>query len=134
MDSADVGMTSGGVVKLLFESYNFHDWRIVIFGAGHVAQALVHACCSWNAASFALIGAEWLAKLPQSSKLHTIQLAEPRIRRRATARRFRALYDDGSQNRSSDYAGNLQRRFEQAAYLGVIGSQAEQSAAARTTR
>ena len=37
----DVGMTCGGVVKLLFEAYNFHDWRIIVFGAGHVAQALV---------------------------------------------------------------------------------------------
>ena len=36
----DVGMTCGGVVKLLFEAYNFHEWRIVVFGAGHVAQAL----------------------------------------------------------------------------------------------
>ena len=30
----DVGMTCGGVVKLLFEAYNFHEWRIVVFGAG----------------------------------------------------------------------------------------------------
>src|SRR5262245_100551 len=39
----DVGMTCGGVVKLYFEAYNHCDWRIVIFGAGHVAAALA-AC------------------------------------------------------------------------------------------
>src|SRR5881227_4221453 len=37
----DVGMTCGGVVKLYFESHNVGRWRIVIFGAGHVANALI---------------------------------------------------------------------------------------------
>jgi xanthine dehydrogenase accessory factor len=35
----DVGMTCGGVVKLYFEAFNHQAWRIVVFGAGHVAQA-----------------------------------------------------------------------------------------------
>ena len=39
----DVGMTCGGTVKLFFETYNHCDWRIVVFGAGHVASAVV-AC------------------------------------------------------------------------------------------
>ncbi len=34
----DVGMTCGGTVKLFFETYNHSDWRIVVFGAGHVAS------------------------------------------------------------------------------------------------
>src|ERR1700687_4861837 len=37
----DVGMTCGGVVKLYFESHNAGRWRIVVFGAGHVANALI---------------------------------------------------------------------------------------------
>jgi xanthine dehydrogenase accessory factor len=37
----DVGMTCGGTVKLFFETYNHSDWRIVVFGAGHVAGAVV---------------------------------------------------------------------------------------------
>jgi len=36
----DVGMTCGGSVSLLLETYNIGVWKIVIFGAGHVAQAL----------------------------------------------------------------------------------------------
>ena len=39
----DVGMTCGGRVKLYFETYVAADWPIAIFGAGHVAQALVSA-------------------------------------------------------------------------------------------
>ena len=37
----DVGMTCGGTVKLFFETYNHAVWRIVVFGAGHVAAAVV---------------------------------------------------------------------------------------------
>src|SRR5882757_88916 len=35
----DVGMTCGGIVKLFFESFHVRRWEIVIFGAGHVANA-----------------------------------------------------------------------------------------------
>lgn len=40
---ADVGMTCGGTVKLYFEPHAARDaqWHIAIFGAGHVAQALL---------------------------------------------------------------------------------------------
>ena len=38
----DIGMTCGGLVKLFFEVYNRNDWHIVVFGAGHVAQAIVN--------------------------------------------------------------------------------------------
>jgi len=36
----DVGMTCGGTVTLFFESVHCNAWPIVIFGAGHVTQAL----------------------------------------------------------------------------------------------
>ena len=38
---AHVGMTCGGIVSLFFEPQFFKRWPIVIFGAGHVSQALV---------------------------------------------------------------------------------------------
>ncbi|MDA8744440.1 xanthine dehydrogenase accessory protein XdhC [Rubripirellula amarantea] len=37
----DIGMTCGGLVKLYFEVYNRDHWHVVVFGAGHVAQALL---------------------------------------------------------------------------------------------
>ena len=37
----DIGMTCGGVVKFFFEVFRPSSWPIAIFGAGHVAQALV---------------------------------------------------------------------------------------------
>lgn len=66
----DVGMTCGGVVKLFFEAYNRDDWHVVIFGAGHVAQALV-TCLLTLDCRISCIDArsEWLNKLPQHERL-----------------------------------------------------------------
>jgi xanthine dehydrogenase accessory factor len=36
----DIGMSCGGEVTLLFEHHHQKNWPVVIFGAGHVAQAL----------------------------------------------------------------------------------------------
>lgn len=36
----DIGMTCGGEVTYLFEHFNQNSWPIIIFGAGHVSQAL----------------------------------------------------------------------------------------------
>ena len=75
----DVGMTCGGVVKLLFEAYNFRDWRIVVFGAGHVAQALVRLVLLLECRVVCIDQRqEWLAKLPSSPKLRALTLHEPR--------------------------------------------------------
>ena len=42
----DIGMTCGGVVKFFFEVFRPCSWPIAIFGAGHVAQALVRILAS----------------------------------------------------------------------------------------
>ena len=75
----DVGMTCGGTVKLFFETYNHSDWRIVVFGAGHVASELVtclgrldcHVTCIDSRA-------EWLDRIPASGRLRKICASELR--------------------------------------------------------
>ena len=66
----DVGMTCGGIVKLYFEAFNVSRWNVVVFGAGHVANALttmlVHFDCHITCID---PRPEWLEKLPQSPKL-----------------------------------------------------------------
>src|SRR5215203_3677126 len=37
----DIHMTCGGAVTLFFDAHHARAWDIVIFGAGHIAQALV---------------------------------------------------------------------------------------------
>ncbi len=70
----DVGMTCGGVVKLYFEAYNLHDWHIVLFGAGHVAQALVSCLLSLHCRVTCIDPRrQWLDLLPNSPRLIKIQ-------------------------------------------------------------
>jgi xanthine dehydrogenase accessory factor len=75
----DVGMTCGGTVKLFFETYNYCDWRIVIFGAGHVANALVQ-CLGQLDCHVTCIDPrdEWLDKIADRPRLRKIRCDEPR--------------------------------------------------------
>jgi len=69
----DVKMTCGGAVKLFFESYHHAPWNIVIFGAGHIAQALVRTLLNLDCRLTSLdTRKEWLDKLPDSPKLNKI--------------------------------------------------------------
>jgi xanthine dehydrogenase accessory factor len=73
----DVGMTCGGIVKLYFEALNVARWNIVVFGAGHVAQALttllVHLDCHLTVID---PRSEWLVRLPSSPKLTAIRSSD----------------------------------------------------------
>jgi xanthine dehydrogenase accessory factor len=76
----DVGMTCGGSVKLYFEPHAgaAGSWPIAIFGAGHVAQALLRVLlplpCTLTVCDSR---AEWLEQLPAARNLRAVQLAEP---------------------------------------------------------
>ncbi len=69
----DVGMTCGGIVKLYFEAFNLARWNIVVFGAGHVAQALttllVHLDCQITCID---PRPQWIEQLPKSPKLRPV--------------------------------------------------------------
>jgi len=70
----DVGMTCGGAVKFYFEPHPAQGlWPIVIFGAGHVAQALLPVLiplpCSITCYDQR---PEWLEKLPSARNLRTV--------------------------------------------------------------
>jgi xanthine dehydrogenase accessory factor len=60
----DIGMSCGGEVSFLFEHFHQSHWPIVIFGAGHVAQALTRILSKLNCqVSCVDSRAEWVAKL-----------------------------------------------------------------------
>jgi len=44
----DIGMTCGGVVQMAFETFHTKVWTVAVFGAGHVAQALVRVLVPLN--------------------------------------------------------------------------------------
>ncbi len=76
----DVGMTCGGAVKLYFEPHAAREavWPIVIFGAGHVAQALLPLLlplpCSLTVCDSR---PEWLDQLPRARHLRAIAHDNP---------------------------------------------------------
>jgi xanthine dehydrogenase accessory factor len=75
----DVGMTCGGTVKLFFETYNHCDWRIVVFGAGHVASAVV-TCLGQLDCHVTCIDPrpEWLDRIPANARLRKVRCDDPR--------------------------------------------------------
>jgi xanthine dehydrogenase accessory factor len=70
----DIGMTCGGEVSVLFEVHrSLHSWNIVIFGAGHVSQALTRVLLTLDCELTVIDNRkEWLDKLPQDNKLNKI--------------------------------------------------------------
>jgi len=75
----DVGMTCGGAVKLYFEPHPAGGaaWTIAIFGAGHVAQALVPVLAPLPCRLLVFDSrADWLARLPRARNLTATPLAE----------------------------------------------------------
>lgn len=75
----DVGMTCGGEMSLLFETHGDPSWRIAVFGAGHVAQALVPLLASLECqVHCADPREEWIAKLPEHSRITKHCLPDPK--------------------------------------------------------
>jgi xanthine dehydrogenase accessory factor len=74
----DVGMTCGGSVKLFFETYNHSEWRVVIFGAGHVAGAVVDCLAPLDCHVICIDPrAEWLGRIPARPRLRKVQAENP---------------------------------------------------------
>ena len=74
----DLNMHCGGEVKLLFEFFMPQNpWNIVVFGAGHISQALVPLLCQLNASIYCLDDrAEWLDAIQEASNLKKIHLED----------------------------------------------------------
>jgi xanthine dehydrogenase accessory factor len=117
-------MTCGGRVHLLFESVGVATWQVVLFGAGHVAQALTQLLTTLPCQVTCIDPrAAWLAKLPAG--VSAVESADP-------SALVKTLPDDAfvlcmTQGHRSDLPV-LQRIFQlgrQFPFLGVIGSKAK---------
>lgn len=66
----DIGMTCGGIVRVYFEAFNVTRWKIAVFGAGHVANALVDILVRLDCRVTCYdTREEWLSRLPDSPRL-----------------------------------------------------------------
>lgn len=76
----DVGMTCGGAVKLYFEPHPAGGaaWTIAIFGAGHIAQALVPVLTPLPCAVACFDPRpEWIERLPRARNLRAARCDDP---------------------------------------------------------
>jgi xanthine dehydrogenase accessory factor len=128
----DVGMTCGGTVTLLFEAYHTHPWRVVVFGAGHVAQALVRCLLLLDCRVVCVDSRrEWLDRLPREPALERVHLDEPRdFVPRLTADDFVACMTMGHRTDVPVLAAIFAAGLEPG-YLGVIGSRAKREVLVR---
>lgn len=131
----DIGMTCGGAMKLFFEREGSAEWSVVVFGAGHVAQALVrllltlpcHVTCVDPRR-------EWLDRLPRSRSLTLLELEEP-------AGFVGQVPDDGfvvcmTRGHATDrpILESLLRREPPLPFVGVIGSDSKSAVLKRELR
>lgn len=74
----DIGMTCGGEVTYLFEPQDGGRWEITLFGAGHVAQAVVRALEPIDCQVICIDSRpEWLEKLPRTPKVRALRMENP---------------------------------------------------------
>lgn len=121
----DVGMSCGGIVRLHFEAFHTRIWKIAVFGAGHVANALIPLLLTLDCQIQCIDPRPaWLNKLPESHKLtktHTQKMASEVGR--LDPGTFVLLMTMGH---STDLPVLLEiLRTRQFPYLGVIGSRAK---------
>ncbi|HEY9681250.1 MAG TPA: XdhC family protein [Oculatellaceae cyanobacterium] len=68
--SKDIGMTCGGSVKMFMEAFHCKPWRITVFGAGHIANALLGLLVKLDCKITCFdTRSEWLERLPESANL-----------------------------------------------------------------
>jgi xanthine dehydrogenase accessory factor len=121
----DVGMTCGGEVEFLFEAAAASKWQIVVFGAGHIAQALVPLLLTLDCRVTCIDSRkEWLDRLPaQSARLRKLCSDDMPSLIDTASLPAQAFYTLMTQGHATDLPilKKLLQRF-QPAYVGVIGS------------
>lgn len=123
--SKDVGMTCGGLVRLYFERHALTTWEIAVFGAGHVANALIKLLLTLDCHITCIDPrADWMDKLPESPKLtRRLQPDMPSEVAGIADGAFVLLITMGHATDSPILVEILKsRKFP---YLGVIGSDAK---------
>ena len=69
----DIGMTCGGSVKMFMEAFHSNPWRLTVFGAGHICNAIMQLLVNLDCQITCLdTRQEWLNKLPEHKRLTKI--------------------------------------------------------------
>ncbi len=121
----DIGMTCGGIVRVYFEAFNLTRWNVVVFGAGHVASAVVEVLLRLDCRVTCVDPRpEWLERLPASPRLTRVRTDDMSAEvAKIPEGAFVLLMTTGHGTDSPILAEILRTRSFP--YLGVIGSHAK---------
>jgi xanthine dehydrogenase accessory factor len=123
----DIGMTCGGECTFLFEKIEGSPWKIVIFGAGHVAQSLTRALAKINCHVTCIDSrSEWIKKLDQDQdNLKSIQHDHPKelIKTLDAGSYFISMTQGHSYD--TPILAEIGKSYPQCPYVGVIGSKSK---------
>jgi xanthine dehydrogenase accessory factor len=117
-----IGMTCGGEVTLFFEFRRRVAWPIAVFGAGHVAQALIPLLLKLNCQVTCIDSRnDWIGKLHDNPRLCKRCLPDPKsVLPELANNTFFVLMSRGHATDLPVLAEILRSRT--APYVGVIGS------------
>lgn len=126
----EIGMTCGGIVRIFLEAHRPQAWTIAVFGAGHVAQALIPLLTTlpcqiycWDPRP------EWIEALPSHPRLRAEVAAQPAEKvTDLPVGCYLLSLTMGHAHDTPILAAALQRQAtepEAFAFLGVIGSPAK---------
>lgn len=122
----DVGMTCGGVVKLYFETFNHSPWHVVIFGAGHVAAAVVQCLATLECRMTCIDPREeWLQRLPSSPRVAKVHAENPPSHVESLPADAFVLCMTMGHRTDRPILEEIFRQGRRFPYLGVIGSHAK---------
>ena len=132
----DVGMTCGGEMGLLFEKVTAHPpWRIAIFGAGHVSQALVPVLATLACRIDIFdVRSEWLEKFEtfKNVSFHQVQAFEDGVEKLTESSFVLAITQGHATDRP--VLREALRRFPQLPFIGAIGSASKRAVLLRELR
>jgi xanthine dehydrogenase accessory factor len=130
----DLGMTCGGEMTLFFEAHaGGSGWTVVVFGAGHVAQALARVLAPLDCRLLCFDSrAEWLAQFPAAANLAARQADD-------LAAEVEALPEDAfvltiTQGHATDLPVLRRALARNFPFVGAIGSRSKRAALERELR
>ena len=128
----DIGMTCGGLVKLFFEVYNRNDWHIVVFGAGHVAQAIVKVLMTLDCRVTCIDTRQtWLDKMDDHQQLTKICSEDLTVDAATISDDDYVLCMTMGHATDRPVLSTMFKESISPAYLGVIGSKSKRGALIR---